>query len=352
MKGEQEIAVSCIDMGYHVTADRFIRLVQVLPAGLAGRANFFQPLKSSQLIMRTFFQAPGASEVVVGCPSSVVSKLLETPVTIVFCSVCNIVDIKKELSEKYVDNFFKVYLTILYATASAANGYVSQNEEGDSMLSFFSASEALQWCILMQHSLLDYDWPNEILKLKNFGVVKNAMGVTMFNGPRVKMAVCRGVPHIISPHPTNARADYVGAMVGRAARLVLWLAEEGQIITTKNVFERAFRSWHNLQSHNCLKIQLEIQIDENSNAKVNLRDCKAGQFCQVESIDLGVYQIKGISERFKLVQVKSERMCAGVPQAPASNKISCIVEQKQIINKSTVFIPNISIETIDIEQLQ
>ena len=79
---------------------------------------------------------------------------------------------------------------------------------------------ALEWCLLLQHSLLQMPWPADVLALAPFSHERGGCGRTLFRGPRMKMGLCSGRPEAIQPDHLG-RADYHGATVNQAARWVV-----------------------------------------------------------------------------------------------------------------------------------
>lgn len=78
---------------------------------------------------------------------------------------------------------------------------------------------ALEWCLLLQVSLLQVPWPTDLLGLPPFLPELDIQGRLLFKGPRIKMGICSGKPKTIIPDHLG-RADYHGATINQAARCV------------------------------------------------------------------------------------------------------------------------------------
>jgi hypothetical protein len=89
-----------------------------------------------------------------------------------------------------------------------------------SALDILALQVALEWCMLLQRSLLQMPWPADVMTLAAFSHERDSCGRTLFRGPRMKMGMCSGRPEAIQPDHLG-RADYHGTTVNQAARWVL-----------------------------------------------------------------------------------------------------------------------------------
>jgi len=106
-------------------------------------------------------------------------------------------------------------------------GYEVKTEGDAFMCSFPTVTSALLWTFIMQNSLLDLQWPNEILDTVHCQEKYDADGNVIYRGLSVRMGMHWGRP-VCEPDPITRRMDYFGPMVNKAAR-VSAVADGGQI---------------------------------------------------------------------------------------------------------------------------
>jgi len=118
-------------------------------------------------------------------------------------------------------------------------GYEVKTEGDAFMVAFFTALEAILWCLACQEALVLCSWPEPFLKLSAASVVdvKDDKGaaVRVFNGIRVRMGIHTGHPNC-RRNPVTGRMDYFGPVVNRSAR-VSDTAHGGQVVCTQEVFD-------------------------------------------------------------------------------------------------------------------
>lgn len=95
------------------------------------------------------------------------------------------------------------------------------------MCSFPTATSALLWCFIAQNSLLELQWPTEILDTVHCQEKYDGDGQIIYRGLSVRMGIHWGRP-VCEPDPITRRMDYFGPMVNKAAR-VSSVADGGQI---------------------------------------------------------------------------------------------------------------------------
>lgn len=106
-------------------------------------------------------------------------------------------------------------------------GYEVKTEGDAFMCSFPTATSALLWCFIAQNSLLELQWPTEILDTIHCQEKYDADGNIIYRGLSVRMGIHWGRP-VCEPDPITRRMDYFGPMVNKAAR-VSAVADGGQI---------------------------------------------------------------------------------------------------------------------------
>ncbi|KAB5579916.1 adenylate cyclase [Coniochaeta sp. 2T2.1] len=105
--------------------------------------------------------------------------------------------------------------------------------EGDAfMVSFPTATSALLWCFAVQTSLLEVDWPSEMLNSITCAPVYDKDNNLIFKGLSVRMGVHWGEP-LAELDPVTRRMDYYGPMVNKASRISA-CADGGQITVSSD----------------------------------------------------------------------------------------------------------------------
>ena len=107
------------------------------------------------------------------------------------------------------------------------------------MVTFFTALDAILWCLDVQCTLLEASWSDDFCSMKAAckEVVTDATGaaVTVFNGIRIRMGIHTGFPNC-RRNPVTGRMDYFGPVVNRSAR-VSDTGHGGQIVCTQEVVD-------------------------------------------------------------------------------------------------------------------
>ncbi|KAK5950229.1 hypothetical protein OHC33_008697 [Knufia fluminis] len=106
-------------------------------------------------------------------------------------------------------------------------GYEVKTEGDAFMCSFPTVTSALLWTFIVQNSLLDLQWPTEIMDTVHCQEKYDADGNVIYRGLSVRMGIHWGRP-VCEPDPITRRMDYFGPMVNKAAR-VSAVADGGQI---------------------------------------------------------------------------------------------------------------------------
>eukprot|EP01012_Entosiphon_sulcatum_P039154 TRINITY_DN5131_c0_g1_i1.p1 TRINITY_DN5131_c0_g1~~TRINITY_DN5131_c0_g1_i1.p1 ORF type:complete len:307 (-),score=38.23 TRINITY_DN5131_c0_g1_i1:20-802(-) len=111
--------------------------------------------------------------------------------------------------------------------------------QGDSfMISFSSATDAVQFACSVQLALLTQDWPSHILDDEVCAAASDAQGNIIWRGLRVRMGIHFGEPTLQLKGTT---VDYFGPMVNVSAR-VESRALGGQILITEELREQYMHS--------------------------------------------------------------------------------------------------------------
>ena len=93
--------------------------------------------------------------------------------------------------------------------------------EGFNFFTCFEApSDAVAWCMNVQQTLVELDWPDEILNVQDCGPIPLADGVgSLWRGLRVRMGMHIGWPLVIEDAMTG-RSQYLGPVVSKGSRII------------------------------------------------------------------------------------------------------------------------------------
>ncbi len=108
------------------------------------------------------------------------------------------------------------------------------------MVAFFSAIDAILWCLEVQQQLNDSVWPDDLLTQPGGKkeTAPNNNEEVVFNGIRVRMGIHTGAPNC-RRNPVTGRMDYFGPDVNRSAR-VSDTAHGGQVVMTQVIIIYSF----------------------------------------------------------------------------------------------------------------
>lgn len=168
--------------------------------------------------------------------------------------------------------------------------------EGDAfMVSFPTATSALLWCFAVQTSLLEVDWPSEMLNSITCAPVYDKDNNLIFKGLSVRMGVHWGEP-LSELDPVTRRMDYYGPMVNKASRISA-CADGGQITVSSDFISEIQRCLETYQepssSGSASALTLEDQADDDiSRAITNELRSLSSQGFEVK--EMGEKKLKGL----------------------------------------------------------
>ncbi|KAK9829912.1 hypothetical protein WJX72_008611 [[Myrmecia] bisecta] len=243
--GSSDEAIQFVDMGKHIlqSISEPQQLFQILVPGLEERARFYESLGSVQCLTPGYFDAPAARDAplrAVPLPRKVASKL--SAVTLVYCTVDGYHEMRAH-DPTVADLAITMYVDCVRQHLFKRRGYECSLQDTGFMLAFASPLDALQFCIVVQETLLDMPWSD---RLHNIPICRREVDPTndaVFCGPRVKMCICEGKPDAIMPHEVSGHAAYMGSFVARVARLCQFAAHGGQILAGWDAVESMLREW-------------------------------------------------------------------------------------------------------------
>eukprot|EP00899_Mesostigma_viride_P002345 jgi/Mesvir1/12110/Mv00375-RA.1 len=265
--GTQAPNVVCHHMGLHELCDKSaeLHLMQVMPESLLQRAPF-RKLKSKQL-RPSFFDAP----------ASISQETARLPIVICFIYVGGAKSLRRTSGYRQsVD----MMVEFVQGRLIAFEGYECEEKDGNFLLAFKSAANAVRFAEAVQRETMDLDWPPSLLEQDMAAEVLRPPqqsfdspheDVVVFRGLRLQIGMCMDVPTDCQPHKATGRAAYFGPIMNRAARIAA-TAACGQTLANDTLFEAAIRE-------GCDGIVFQ---------------------------ELGKFDLKGIKEPMRLLQVSSK----------------------------------------------
>eukprot|EP01062_Namystynia_karyoxenos_P039387 TRINITY_DN2863_c1_g1_i1.p1 TRINITY_DN2863_c1_g1~~TRINITY_DN2863_c1_g1_i1.p1 ORF type:complete len:1970 (+),score=454.14 TRINITY_DN2863_c1_g1_i1:75-5912(+) len=122
-----------------------------------------------------------------------------------------------EASQKGMAGGLKIHNSLMRKTVLDHNGYEVKTIGDAFMVAFDTAADACGFALDMQESLVDEDWPPELLAIPVcHRVVRD--GATLWCGLRVRIGVHYG-PAELELNPVTGRADYFGPTINKASRV-------------------------------------------------------------------------------------------------------------------------------------
>lgn len=126
----------------------------------------------------------------------------------------------------------KLHNEVMRRQLRRIGGYEVKTEGDAFMVSFPTATSALLWCFAVQLSLLNVDWPAEVLTAVSTDVMMDKDDTLIFKGLSVRMGIHYG-ECVSETDPVTRRMDYFGPMVNKASRISA-VADGGQIAVSSD----------------------------------------------------------------------------------------------------------------------
>ncbi len=162
--------------------------------------------------------------------------------------------------------------------------------EGDAfMVSFPTATSALLWCFAVQLSLLEVNWPSEMLNSVHCQPTFDREEKLIFKGLSVRMGLHWGEP-LAEPDPVTRRMDYYGPMVNKASRISA-VADGGQIAVSSDFISEIQRC---LETYQETPNSAEDTFDEDSFAKAIRGELRSLSSQGFEVKEMGEKKLKGL----------------------------------------------------------
>ncbi|GIL87307.1 hypothetical protein Vretifemale_15371 [Volvox reticuliferus] len=240
--GVHSLSVPALDMLYCNFYDG-VQVIQLLPAHLKHRAAYQPPLKSQEQLAPGFFDAPGAAQALMPYPPSQPPSFPRLSLMFIQpAGYSTVANANLEVAERSGAVFCGAVREVLQMYGA----YECQEYECTFMVACSGPRVAAEAGLALQEWLLQADWPSDLLdEFESGRVVLGPSGRPLLRGFRAKVGIFTGVPLSVVPHATTGRADYFGAMVNRAARL-MGGAKAGQILVDKNAGLEVLREWRQM----------------------------------------------------------------------------------------------------------
>lgn len=173
-------------------------------------------------------------------------------------------------------------------------GYEVKTEGDAFMVSFPTATSALLWCFAVQMSLLEVNWPAEVVNSISGQAVYDKEDTLIFKGLSVRMGIHFGET-VSETDPVTRRMDYFGPMVNKASRISA-VADGGQITVSSDFIsevQRCLESYQETDRSGMTPAEDEYLDDEQFGAAIR-KDLRALSSQGFEVKDMGERKLKGL----------------------------------------------------------
>lgn len=186
----------------------------------------------------------------------------------------------------------KLHNEVMRRQLRRIGGYEVKTEGDAFMVSFPTATSALLWTFAVQMSLLEVNWPSEVLNSVSCQPVYDKDTALIFKGLSVRMGIHYG-NCVCETDPITRRMDYFGPMVNKAARISA-VADGGQITVSSDFISEIQRCLETYQDtdRNGVNGGDDVFDDEYANAiRKDLRSLTSQGF---EVKEMGEKKLKGL----------------------------------------------------------
>ncbi|GIL71229.1 hypothetical protein Vretifemale_1714 [Volvox reticuliferus] len=222
---------------------RLMQVIQIVPEHLKHRAAYQPPLKSKAQLSPSFFDAPGAAQALLPCAPRQVPSFPRLSLMFIqpagYSAVAN-------ASPAVAERSGAVFATAVREVLQVFGSYECQEYECTFMVACAGPRIAAEAALVLHEWLLHADWPTDLVEEHPEGRLLLAPdGRPLRRGFRAKVGIFTGVPLSVVPHATTGRADYFGALVNRAARLMAG-AKAGQTLLDKPAGIEVLKEWRQM----------------------------------------------------------------------------------------------------------
>jgi class 3 adenylate cyclase len=155
---------------------------------------------------------------------------IQNQVTIVCCDIEGNEGLWGLSNEKF-KHAMNLYADCIKDKAIETLGYISPSDTDTFIVSFSSIRKAIKFCLLCQLTLMELDWPQEI--------IENETQPELFRGLRCRMGVDSGIPEYIVDD--SLRVKYFGDVVHKAS-IITSYTQGGQVIISEGAWDALCQS--------------------------------------------------------------------------------------------------------------
>ncbi|KAM0332115.1 hypothetical protein ACHAQA_002387 [Verticillium albo-atrum] len=159
-------------------------------------------------------------------------------ISIVFTDIKNSTTLW-EMYPSAMRSAIKLHNEVMRRQLRRIGGYEVKTEGDAFMVSFPTATSALLWCFAVQMSLLEVNWPPEVLNSVSCQPLFDKDNALIFKGLSVRMGIHFGEA-VNEMDPVTRRMDYFGPMVNKASRISA-VADGGQITVSSDFISEVQR---------------------------------------------------------------------------------------------------------------
>eukprot|EP01080_Neovahlkampfia_damariscottae_P000163 gene163-4409_t len=155
---------------------------------------------------------------------------IQNQVTIVCCDIegnSNLWNLTNEEMKETIS----LYSEMIKEKANETLGYISPSDTDSFIVAFSSIRKAIKFCLLCQISLMELNWPKEL--------IKNEKQPDLFFGLRCRMGVDSGIPEYIVDD--SSRVKYFGDIVHKAS-IITSYTQGGQVIISEGAWDALCQS--------------------------------------------------------------------------------------------------------------
>ena len=187
----------------------------------------------------------------------------------------------------------KLHNEVMRRQLRRIGGYEVKTEGDAFMVSFPTATSALLWTFAVQLSLLNVEWPSEVLSAVSTEVLHDKDDSVIFKGLSVRMGIHYG-DCVSETDPVTRRMDYFGPMVNKAARISA-VADGGQITVSSDFISEIQRCLEQYQDTDRNgSAATEEGFEEESYANQIRKDLRSLTSQGFEVKEMGEKKLKGL----------------------------------------------------------
>ena len=195
-------------------------------------------------------------------------------------------------------------VSLYHSLLSKYNGYIVRIDGDALVAAFHDALPAARFCIELQVSALEVDWPKSILNHAGITdtILDESGNVTLWHGLQVKAAMFKGKP-LTKKDPVTLRVDYYGPAMQAATELTK-VTRAGEILTLGQTAEEIMNEDPELDVQITSLGELSLPTEKSAQQMVRILPSslvgRAAHLQQIEAIDDGRFDSKTSGKIMKL----------------------------------------------------